>query len=168
MTESSLDTTAAQDRWSYLWLLIGTGMLLFSNGRWMIPLATWLAPVFLIRFARTQPARKGLGLLLLANVLASLFFWQGIIPGGLYLPVACGIAVVFWLPYLADRMLVNRLRGFVATLVFPLLQVSLEYINTVANPLGSWGSLAYTQHAFLPFLQLLSITGMWGLSFLIA
>jgi apolipoprotein N-acyltransferase len=159
---------AVQDRWAYLWLFVGTGLLLFSNGRWFIPLATWLAPVFLIRFARTQPAVKGLALLLVANVLANLFFWQGIIPGVLHLPVASGIGVVFWLPYLADRLLVNRLRGFTATLVFPLLQVSLEYINAIADPLGSWGSLAYTQHSFLPLLQMLSITGMWGLSFLIA
>ena len=162
------NSTSTQDRWAYLWLFVGAGLLLFSNGRWIIPVATWLAPVFLIRFARTQPALKGLGMLLVTNVLASLFIWQGIIPGGLYLPVACGIAVVFWLPYLTDRLLVNRLRGFVATLVFPLLLVSLEYIITVTSPLGSWGSLAYTQHSFLPFLQLLSITGMWGLSFLIA
>ena len=168
MIALSRDTTSAQDRWSYLWLLVGAGLLLFSNGRWIIPLATWLAPVFLIRFARTQPALKGSGLLLVTNVLASLFFWQGIILGGLYLPVAIGVGVVFWLPYLADRLLVNRLRGFAATLVFPLLQVSLEYIITIVSPLGSWGSLAYTQHSFLPLLQLLSITGMWGLSFLIA
>lgn len=168
MTASQHDKTFSPDRWSYLWLLIGAGLLLFSNGRWIIPLTTWLAPIFLIRFARTQPAVRGLGLLLVTNVLASLFFWQGIIPGGLYPLVATGIAVVFWLPYLADRLLVSRLQSFVATLVFPLLQVSLEYINTVANPLGSWGSLAYTQHNFLPLLQLLALTGMWGLSFLIA
>ncbi|MEI7769575.1 MAG: nitrilase-related carbon-nitrogen hydrolase [Chloroflexales bacterium] len=168
MIALSRDTTSAHVRWSYLWLLVGTGLLLFSNGRWFIPLATWLAPVFLIRFARTQPALKGLGLLLVANVLANIFFWQGIIPEVLHLPVASGIGVVFWLPYLADRLLVGRLRSFAATLVFPLLQVSLEYINAIADPLGSWGSLAYTQHSFLPLLQLLSITGMWGLSFLIA
>jgi apolipoprotein N-acyltransferase len=160
-------STPTQDRWAYLWLFVGAGLLLFSNGRWFIPLATWLAPIFLIRFARTQPMVKGLGLLLITNVLANLFFWQGIIPGVLHLPVASGIGVIFWMPYLADRLLVNRLRSFAATLVFPLLQVSLEYINAIANPLGSWGSLAYTQHSFLPLLQLLSITGMWGLSFLI-
>ncbi len=158
----------AQDRWAYLWLCVGAGLLLVSNGRWFIPLATWLAPVFLIRFARTQPARRGLALLLAINILASVFMWQGIIPGGLHLPVASGIGVVFWLPYLADRLLVRRLGGFVSTLVFPLLQVSLEYVLTIANPLGSWGSLAYTQQSLLPFLQLLSVTGMWGLSFLIA
>jgi apolipoprotein N-acyltransferase len=163
-----LSTASAHDRWSYIWLLIGGGLLLVSNGRWIIPLAAWLAPIFLIRFARSQPVLKGLGLLLAVNVLASLFVWQGIIPGGLYLPVASGVGVVFWLPYLADRLLVGRLRGFAAALVFPLLQVSLEYITTIVSPLGSWGSLAYTQRGFLPLLQLLSITGMWGLSFLIA
>ena len=159
---------AAQDRLAYLWLCIGAGLLLFSNGRWFIPLATWLAPIFLIRFARTQSPRRGLSVLLVINILASIFMWQGIIPGGLHLPVASGIGLVFWLPYLADRLLARRLGGFAATWVFPLLQVSLEYILTIANPLGSWGSLAYTQSSFLPFLQLLSVTGMWGLSFLIA
>lgn len=168
MTASQRDSTFSPDRWSYLWLLIGAGLLLFANGRWIIPLATWLAPIFLMRFARTQPARRGLGLLLVANVLAYIFIWQGMIPGGFYLLVASGIAVIFWLPYLADRLLVNRLPGFVATLVFPLLQVSLEYINAVTNPFGSWASLAYTQHDFLPFLQLLALTGMWGLTFLMA
>ena len=79
-----------------------------------------------------------MGLLRVTNVLASLFFWQGIIPGALHLPVASGIGVVFWLPYLADRLLVNRLRGFAATLVFPLLQVCLEYINAIA--LIPWGA----------------------------
>jgi len=101
------------------------------------------------------------------NVGIYLISWQGMIPGGFFLPVASGVAVVFWLPYLADRLFVNRLTGFASTLVFPLLQVTLEYINTMTNPFGSWGLLAYTQHSFLPFIQLLSITGMWGLSFLI-
>jgi len=167
MDQQSAEISKTVDRLSYLWLLIGAGLLVFSNGRWIIPLAAWLAPVFLMRFARTQPAVKGLGLLLVTNVGIYLISWQGMIPGGFFLPVAIGVAVVFWLPYLADRLLVNRLKGFTSTLVFPLLQVTLEYINTMTNPFGSWGLLAYTQHSFLPFIQLLSITGMWGLSFLI-
>lgn len=162
------DSTYASDRWSFLWLVIGAGLLLFANGRWIIPLATWLAPIFLMRFARTQPAARGLGLLLVTNVGIYLISWQGMIPGAFFLPVASGVAVVFWLPYLADRLLANRLKNFASTLIFPLLQVTLEYINTMTNPFGSWGLMAYTQHSFLPFIQLLSITGMWGLSFLIA
>lgn len=168
MTTLSGDTTCTHDRLTYLWLIIGAALLLVSNGHWIIPLATWLAPVFLIRFSHTQPKGKGLVLLLAANILGSLFIWQGIIPPVLYLPVSILIGVVYWLPYLADRLLVNRLNSFAATLVFPCLQVILEYITTAFSPLGSWGALAYSQYGFLPLLQLLSITGMWGVSFLIA
>jgi apolipoprotein N-acyltransferase len=153
---------------TYLWLVIGAALLLVSNGHWIIPLATWLAPVFLIRFSHTQPKGRGLVLLLAASILGSLFIWQGIIPPVLYLPVSILIGVVYWLPYLADRLLAGRLNGFAATLVFPCVQVILEYVNTGVSPLGSWGTLAYSQYAFLPLLQLLSITGVWGVSFLIA
>lgn len=167
MTALSGDTTYTKDRWTYLWLIVGTALLLVSNGHWIIPLATWLAPVFLIRFSHTQPARKGLLLLLAASVLASLFIWQGIIPAVLYVPVSILIGTVFWLPYVADRLMAGRLNSFAATLVFPMVQVILEYINTGVSPLGSWGTLAYSQYSFLPLLQLLSITGVWGVSFLI-
>lgn len=35
------------------------------------------------------------------------------------------------------------------------------------GPFGSWGSIAYTQSGNLPLLQLLSVTGLWGIVFLI-
>jgi apolipoprotein N-acyltransferase len=168
MTAISGDITYIKDRLTYLWLIIGAALLLVSNGHWIIPLATWLAPIFLIRFSHTQPKGKGLVLLLAANILGSLFIWQGIIPPVLYVPVSILIGGVYWLPYLADRLLVNRLNSFTATLVFPCVQVVLEYINTGVSPLGNWGTLAYSQYTFLPLLQLLSITGVWGVSFLIA
>ena len=31
-------TYPLRDRWSYLWLVIGTAMTLFSTGQWTIPL----------------------------------------------------------------------------------------------------------------------------------
>jgi uncharacterized membrane protein len=31
-----------RDRWSYLWLLIGTALTLFGTGQWTIQLLTWL------------------------------------------------------------------------------------------------------------------------------
>ena len=67
-TRQQTEKTGIVDRWSFLWLVIGAILLLFANGRWIIPLATWLAPIFLMRFARTQPAVRGLGLLLVTNV----------------------------------------------------------------------------------------------------
>lgn len=37
-------------------MVLSLTLLVFANGRWIIPLATWLAPILLMRFARTQPA----------------------------------------------------------------------------------------------------------------
>jgi len=71
------------------------------------------------------------------------------------------------LPFLADRLLWARLKGFSATLVFPLAATALDYIGAKMNPLGSIGAQAYTQVGNPVLIQLLSITGMWGIVFLI-
>ena len=40
-------------------------------------------------------------------------------------------------------------------------------MRNVTSPHGSAGSLAYSQLKFLPFLQLASITGPWGMTFVL-
>jgi apolipoprotein N-acyltransferase len=45
--------------------------------------------------------------------------------------------------------------------------VTAEYVRNLTTPHGTAGSLAYSQLRFLPFLQLASITGPWGMTFLI-
>ena len=67
-------------RWPYLWLTIGTLLLAFSNGSFTIPLATWLAPVFLLRFCRTQKPVRGLALVFLAHIVAYAIAWSTMMP----------------------------------------------------------------------------------------
>jgi apolipoprotein N-acyltransferase len=45
--------------------------------------------------------------------------------------------------------------------------VSFEYLRNLTTPHGTAGSFAYSQLSFLPFLQLASITGPWGMSFVL-
>jgi apolipoprotein N-acyltransferase len=52
-------------------------------------------------------------------------------------------------------------------LAFPATAVVAEYVRNLTTPHGTAGSLAYTQLGFLPFLQLASITGPWGMTFLL-
>ncbi len=40
--------------YSYIYLLIGFVFLFFFNGRWILPIATFIAPLLLIRFLRYQ------------------------------------------------------------------------------------------------------------------
>lgn len=154
---------------TYLWLLIGTLLMVVANGRWIVPIAAWLAPVFLLRFMRTRKPLPGLLGTLVALIVAYVTAWRGLIPlpGVFYYAVASGLALILWLAYLADRLLAPRVRGFAATLVFPATVTSLEYLCTMTSPYASWGSIAYTQYGNLPLVQLASVTGIWGITFLV-
>lgn len=163
-------TYPQKDRWSYLWLVVGASVLFL----WRIPLVWWLSPVFLIRFIRTQKVGRGFLLVWFLTFLTTIPPMYTILnammptPLPVFLIINAGIALMmFGIPYLVDRLLAPRLGGLVATLVFPLTSVIMSYISAKANPLGSIGGEAYFQHSNLALVQLLSITGMWGIIFLV-
>jgi apolipoprotein N-acyltransferase len=155
---------------SYVWLALGTLLLVFANGKWIVPLAAWLAPVFIMRFTRAQKPLLGSVLSLLAYTVAFIIAWRGLIPmeGIFYYLIAGGTGFIFWLPYLADRLIAPHLKGLWSTLAFPLTWTTLEYISTLTNPFPTWGSWAYTQYGNLPLVQIVSVTGIWGLIFLVS
>lgn len=158
------------DRWAYFWLLLAMlfGIFSISIGKWVIPIAAWLGPIFVLRFMRSQ-RRVWLGYVVLsaATAAATAVALPDIL-GDMSIPIIIGSAIIANLAPLADRLLVPRLPGFVATLVFPLAYTALEYINSATNPLGSFGMQAYSQYNNLALLQLVSLTGMWGISFLMS
>ncbi|HZR43428.1 MAG TPA: nitrilase-related carbon-nitrogen hydrolase [Ktedonobacteraceae bacterium] len=159
----------------YLWLAFGTILSLFAaNGRWDIPLAAWLYPLFFLRFTRSSRSLIGLTGVWLASAGSMLFFFY---ESQVFNPILVGacliISAIMVLPYLFDRLLVPRLSlvsGLLATLAFPLSRVIVEYFttNVLLVSYGSLFSLAYTQYGNLALLQIISITGVYGVSFLIA
>ncbi len=154
---------------SWPWLAVGAGLLLFSYGAKNIPLAAWFSPIFLLRFVREQKFRVWVPVLYLTAIGAIAFQLRGMVPiPGLGYAIFLAISgIQFLIPYLVDRWLVPRIRGLPATLVFPSACVVLEYINSF-GPYGTWGAAAYSQYGNLALLQLLSVTGLWGIGFLIA
>jgi len=160
---------ADTDRRSYVWFGIGAAFLLFATGRWIIPIAAWLGPMFMLRFIRSQMPVKGLVIGYAAMVVVFHFAWNGMVPVPTPIFYAMGplIGVYFILPYALDRFLAARFNGLLATLVFPVAWVTVDFLNASFNPYGHWALLGYTQHGNLPLLQLLSITGIWGVTFII-
>ncbi|MGH8427874.1 MAG: nitrilase-related carbon-nitrogen hydrolase [Gammaproteobacteria bacterium] len=156
------------DLWSWFWLALGAALMLFANGADTIALAAWLAPVFLLRFVRRQRALVGLPIafVVLAAVFAFQFRGMVPIPGIFYCLFLILVGILGVMPYLLDRLLAPRLSGLASTLVFPTTWVAVEYLFS-RGPYGSWGSIAYSQYGNLALLQLLSVTGLWGITFLI-
>jgi apolipoprotein N-acyltransferase len=76
-------------------------------------------------------------------------------------------AFVFASGVLLFRVLILRGAVWSALLAFPATWVTWEYVRNLISPHGTAGSFAYSQLNFLPFLQFASITGPWGMSFLL-
>jgi len=153
---------------TWLWLAVAAVLLLVSSGANNVPIAAWLAPVFLLRFVRRQRAWLGLLVAYAVLIATMTFYFRGMVP----IPgVAYDIFLVLWgipmvAPYFVDRLLAHRLTGLSATLVFPTAWVVTEYLLSY-GPYGSWGAVAYSQYGNLLLLQIVSVTGMWGITFLI-
>jgi apolipoprotein N-acyltransferase len=152
------------------WLALGGLMLVFISGKWTFPLAPWLALLFLSHFSRSQSLWAGCLGVWLAFFVAIAIANQGVIklPPLAFWGIVALISTTSTLPFLIDRLLAPRLPGLLSTLVFPLSYVIGEWISGRLNPFGTWGSLAYSQYGDLPIMQLASVTGLWGITFLIA
>lgn len=160
----------SEQKMSYVWLFIGTVLMYFANWTWALPPATWLFAVFLLRFSRSQKRRVGLPVLCAASMLVGMAsMWRLLaieaIPPSFRLISGLALGIIVFLPFLVDRLLASKLPGLIATLVFPCSWAALEYLKSLGG--GSWGALAYTQYGNLPLMQLASVTGIWGISFLI-
>ncbi|MGW3210223.1 nitrilase-related carbon-nitrogen hydrolase [Streptomyces sp. NPDC001135] len=152
-------------------LLLGTAAMLFAvGGRWDIAAAAWIFPVLLLRFTRLSRAWSGALWIWLAHLGAVVFWVQESAIGfnAVVLAGALALAALQTLPFLADRLLAARLRPAPAALVFPAAVAAAEFLISLLSPFGmAYGSLAVTQHAELPLLQVVSVTGPWGVGFLI-
>jgi apolipoprotein N-acyltransferase len=162
-----------KDRWSYLWLAIGALVLLFSTGVWTIPLLTWLGSIFLIRFFRSQPVGRGFLLICLVNYIFGSIPWYPILGHGLPLPffliiMAVNTLTIGALPFLIDRLMISKLPALAGTLIYPLAVTTIEFLSLSTNPMGSIGSQAYTQYNSPVLMQLVSVTGLWGITFLVS
>ncbi len=69
--------------------------------------------------------------------------------------------------FAADRLLAER-AGPLRTLVFPTTLVAGEYLFTLITGFGDFGALGSTQSGTLPLLQVASVTGVYGITFVLA
>ena len=168
MTERPVSNQRMSDRWSYLWLVIATVLLVLAYGMYRNPLAALLAPVFLIRFLRTRKVGVGYLLIYLALAAANTISWWNVMPtfttpGRIFMGFMVGF--MYSIPLLLDRVLVRRFRGFAATLVFPFANAAFDFLTIWPNPLSTYGSIANSLFGSVYLTQLCPSPGCGGSPF---
>jgi len=138
-------------QYSYIYLLIGFIFLFFFNGKWILPIAAFIAPIFFIRFLRFQKPFKGFLIIVFAGWIANIFVWKGMLPmsGFFYYFVSFMMSVFTSLTFLLNRIYTRKIKGIISTLIFPSVYVIMDYITILTNPSGSYGTLVHTQSSLL-------------------
>jgi apolipoprotein N-acyltransferase len=156
------------------WAAVATGGLL-----WLchFPAAWgWLAWVALVPLLGLVRMRVSTGRACLFAWLAGLLYfvpaiqWMRVADYRMYatwlalslycsLLIPVGIALVRYL---------DRRTGWPLVLTFPAVWTALEYFRAFFAGGFPWYFLGYTQHDFLPVIQIADVTGVFGVSFLVA
>ncbi len=156
------------------WVAVATGGLL-----WLchFPMAWgWLAWVALVPLLSLVRMNVSTGKACLCAWLAGVLYfvpaiqWMRVADQRMYatwlglalycsLLVPAGIAIVRYL---------DRKTGWPLVLTFPAVWTALEYFRAFFGGGFPWYFLGYTQHDFLPVIQIADVAGVFGVSFLVA
>jgi apolipoprotein N-acyltransferase len=137
----------------------------------------WFAPLPLLLFAMRNSGRASSWRM---TFLVSYFAWLlGCLNLFSYFHTTLQMSVWLWFAIfsveslgiaacvLRFRSLLLRGRPWSALLAFPALWVTAEYLHNILTPDGTGGSFANSQLSFRSFLQLASLTGPWGMTFVL-
>jgi apolipoprotein N-acyltransferase len=150
--------------------LASAGLLYFGAGLHPIWWLLWLAPVPVLAVAPRLHGGFAFFLGSIAWLLGEMNQWNYLrhviaLPLRIIILFFIIAAVVFGLGVLFTRSFLRRGSLFLAAFAFPVYWVTCEYLTAMASPHSTWGNLAYTQMDFLPLIQMASVTGLWGISF---
>jgi apolipoprotein N-acyltransferase len=179
MRDASVDSKTPDfflTRYNILFIVVAglasAGSLYFGTGLQPTWWLLWLAPVPVLVIA---PRLSGSAAFLVGSIawfLGEMNQWNYLrhviaLPLGITILFFVIAAVIFGLGVLFTRSFLRRGSLFLAAFAFPVYWVTCEYLNTIASPHSTWGNLAYTQMDFLPLIQIASVTGLWGISFVV-
>ena len=141
----------------------------YSECKFLYALSAWLWPFFFLYYAHCSKKSYSQAIVFIFLTLGLSLRFSGVLgsnlegAGGLLIVFA---ACVFWVPFAWDSAFCNQISSFKYTLVFPALYCTMNLILSVCGVLPIC-NLAYAQYDNKPLLQITSVVGEFGLTFLI-
>ena len=157
----------------YLYLLIAFALnFIASGGKWNVPLAAWIAPIFVLRFYR-QSEKPWLDFLLLwlTTAIPLIVSWNGatFFPGLGEIGFFLAVAPIALIAVVIDRYFHTRFpTSALMLIIFPIAATALDFFQANGSPFGTFGASAYSQRGFPIAMQIASIFGIWGITFVMS
>jgi len=163
---------------SVLWFLLGFGIFMFTRRSEIVPtvgIAIIIAPIFILRFIRTQTTKKGILLTFLGFILSLNIALWGLFELGdksisliISLVRSSLLAIPFSLPYIADKLIYPKFKekGILPTLTFPIIATAIFFLFSLEGPFDGDAIFAVFGYGNLIIKQLASIAGLWGFVFI--
>lgn len=101
---------------------------------------------------------------------AKLHFWANVFGVEAWIGMTLVLSFYFFLWGVVFNFLISKLNIVNAKRVIftAICWAVFDYLRSLGHIGMNWGSIAYTQYKFLPLIQFVSFTGIYGLSFLMA
>jgi apolipoprotein N-acyltransferase len=159
-----------------VWFILGFGIFVFTRMSKLvptIPIAILIAPVFILRFSRTQPVKRGNLLTLLGFYLSiNIGLWWLYETNTLFNAVKIlFLALLYSLPFMIDRPLHERftkngISSGLTTLTFPVISTAIHFLSSLEGFFE--GTIQIGKFVFGPVIlqQLLSLFGICGFIFI--
>ena len=162
-----------------IYFLLGFTIFMFTRMSKLVPtvsIAFLIAPIFILRFIRTQPAKRGIWLTLLGFLLSmnialwGLFELDNPLQMALMSLIRSSILAIIWvLPFMVNRLIYPKFKdkGIWSTLSFPIIATAIFFISTLEGPFddGS-GTTSTFAYGSILFTQARSLFGIWTFVFI--
>ncbi|MES2204517.1 MAG: nitrilase-related carbon-nitrogen hydrolase [Pseudomonadota bacterium] len=153
-----------------LTLFLSGALFYFSTGFHTDWILLWFAPILVLVYSYYQnniPAFcVAFGAFLIGKLNMLSYLGSGIPTINTLIPIFME-SVVFGVIIIINRYYIKKIHHWFILFLFPALWTSYEFLLSLVSSGGSFLSLAYNQISFLSFIQIVSLTGIWGASFVL-
>ena len=141
------------------------------GGKWNLPVTTWIGSIFFLRYFRKQRGFWGILLAFPFILLTSHIWFIGLaeqVDPGFKILIAVSFTLYIMIPCLVDRLLYRKINNqLLSTLLYPASLIVIQFLLSYVEQLGTILHWTGSMFSFKPMIQLVSITGVWGPSFLV-
>lgn len=151
-------------------VLISSALYFYSTGLNGFGILLFIAPIPILILANHVSVRMAFTASVIAYAVGGLNmvgYLNMLVPVPLTIIFILVPSIAFAFSVISSRAATLRARPWLAVFAFPAAWTSYEYLLSLASPNGTAGSIAYTQTDYLPLIQVSSLTGIWGITFMV-